>query len=119
MGSYWLDGDRPPGPKVRLQGPPDGAVGGGGITGCARALALAEGGLRVVLHEARELASGASGRNGGFALRGGAMAYDRAREWIGPEPARALWQSTERSLDGLAQLSGDALTRTGSLRLAA
>ena len=38
-----------------------------------------EAGVRVRLHEAREIAAGASGRNGGFALRGGAMAYDEAR----------------------------------------
>lgn len=47
------------------------------------------------------------------------MAYDRAREWLGPEPARAFWQWTERSLDDLAELAGGALRRTGSLRLAA
>jgi glycine/D-amino acid oxidase-like deaminating enzyme len=104
---------------VRLPGTADAVVVGGGITGCACALALAEGGLRVVLHEGRELASGASGRNGGFALRGGAMAYDSAREWLGPEPARTFWQWTERSLDRLAELAGHALRRTGSLRLAA
>ena len=119
MGSYWLDAERPNLPQVRLQGPADVAVVGGGITGCACALALAEGGLRVVLHEAREVAGGASGRNGGFALRGGAMPYDSAREWVGAEPARDLWQWTERQLDRLADLSGDALRRTGSLRLAA
>jgi gamma-glutamylputrescine oxidase len=119
VASYWLDSERPELPRVRLPGSADVAVVGGGITGCACALALAEGGLRVVLHEARELASGASGRNGGFALRGGAMAYDQAREWLGPEPAQSLWQWTERSLEELAGLAGDALERTGSLRLAA
>jgi gamma-glutamylputrescine oxidase len=119
MGSYWLDAQRPELPDVRLPGPADVAVVGGGITGCACALALAEGGLRVVLHEARGLAGGASGRNGGFALRGGAMPYDSAREWLGPAPARRFWEWTERSLDRLAELSGDALRRTGSLRLAA
>src|SRR5215210_8507584 len=119
MGSYWLDAERPDLRQVRLQGPAAVAVGGGGITGCACALARAEGGLRVVLHEAREVAGGASGRNGGFALRGGAMPYDSAREWLGAEPARDLWQWTERQLDRLADLSGDALRRTGSLRLAA
>jgi glycine/D-amino acid oxidase-like deaminating enzyme len=112
---YWLDADRPPLPQVRLRGPADVAVVGGGITGCACALALAEGGLRVVLHEARELATGASGRNGGFALRGGAMPYDRAREWLGVERAREYWRWTERYLD---RLGGDAFRRTGSLRVA-
>jgi gamma-glutamylputrescine oxidase len=119
MGSYWLDAQRPELPDFRLPGPADVAIVGGGITGCACALALAEGGLRVVLHEARELAGGASGRNGGFALRGGAMAYDSAREWLGLAPARHFWEWTERQLDRLAELSGDALRRTGSLRVAA
>jgi gamma-glutamylputrescine oxidase len=119
VGSYWLDAQRPDLPSVRLSGPADVAVVGGGITGCACALALAEGGLRVVLHEARELAGGASGRNGGFALRGGAMPYDSAREWLGPGRARTFWRWTERHLDRLAELFGDALRRTGSLRLAA
>jgi gamma-glutamylputrescine oxidase len=116
---YWLDAPRPPLPDVRLPGPADVAVVGGGITGCACALALAEGGLRVVLHEARELAAGASGRNGGFALRGGAMPYDRASEWLGASPARDYWQWTERYLDRMEELAADALQRTGSLRLAA
>jgi gamma-glutamylputrescine oxidase len=119
MSSYWLAAERPRLPDVRLQGPADVAVVGGGITGCACALALAEGGLRVVLHEARELAGGASGRNGGFALRGGAMAYDRAREWLDPEPTRRYWHWTEQSLDDLVEAAPDTLRRTGSLRLAA
>jgi gamma-glutamylputrescine oxidase len=118
VGPYWLEADRPPLPEVRLQGAPDVGVVGGGITGCACALALAEEGLRVILHEARELAGGASGRNGGFALRGGAMAYDRAREWLGAEPARSLWHWTERYVDRMEELAADALRRTGSLRLA-
>ena len=115
MEPYWLEAERPPLPQVRLPGPADVAVVGGGITGCACALALAEGGLQVVLHEAREIAAGASGRNGGFALRGGAMPYDRAREWLGGERARDYWRWTERYLD---RLEGDAFRRTGSLRLA-
>src|SRR5215213_11061607 len=119
MASYWLDSERPELPHVRLPGPADVAVVGGGITGCACALALAEGGLRVVLHEAREIASGASGRNGGFALRGGAMAYDRAREWLGPDRAAEYWRLTETYVDRMKQLGGDAVRRTGSLRVAA
>src|SRR5439155_21353691 len=97
----------------------DVAVVGGGVTGCACAHVLAGAGLRVRVHEAREIAGGASGRNGGFALRGGALTYDVARAQLGPERARALWQLTERYLEGLAELAGDAFRRTGSLRLAA
>ena len=89
------------------------------MTGCACALRLAEAGRRVRLFEAREIAGGASGRNGGFALRGGARAYDVSRRELGAERARALWVLTERYLDRLEQLAGDAFRRTGSLRLAA
>ncbi len=92
---------------------------GAGVTGCAAALALAEAGLRVRLHDAREVAGGASGRNGGFALRGGAAPYDVTAETIGRGQARRLWQLTEGALDRLTSLAGDALWRTGSLRLAA
>jgi gamma-glutamylputrescine oxidase len=73
----------------------------------------------VRVHDARRVAEGASGRNGGFALRGGAMPYDRAREWLGAERAAEYWRLTERELNRLAGLAGDALRRTGSLRLAA
>jgi len=89
------------------------------VTGCSCALKLAEAGKRVRLFEAREIAGGASGRNGGFALRGGAPAYDVAREELGAERARGLWMLTERYLDRLEGLAGDAFRRTGSLRLAA
>ena len=91
---------------------------GGGITGVSAALTLAARGRRVRLHEARAVASGASGRNGGFARRGGAMAYDSARDWLGSEAAADYWRLTETYVDRMAELGGDAFTRTGSLRLA-
>jgi glycine/D-amino acid oxidase-like deaminating enzyme len=72
----------------------------------------------VRLLEAREIAGGASGRNGGFALRGLALGYDVVREARGVELARASWQLTERALDRMEKLAGDALRRVGSLRLA-
>src|SRR5438552_2197904 len=78
--SFWLSEETAPLPVRRIEGRPDAVVIGGGVTGCAGALALAEAGLRVPLHEAREVASGASGRNGGFALGGGAGA---TRWWSG------------------------------------
>ncbi len=118
MASYWLQAGCEPLPGTALRGRPDVEVVGGGVTGCACALALAEGGLAVRLHEAREIACGASGRNGGFALRGGAMRYDEAVVELGKERARALWRVSERALERVAVLAGDAFRRTGSLRLA-
>jgi glycine/D-amino acid oxidase-like deaminating enzyme len=117
--SYWLEESTEPLPRQSLDGRPDAIVVGGGVTGCSCALTLAQAGLRVRLHEAREIAGGASGRNGGFALRGGAGPYDRARASLGPERAQLLWELTERTLDRLESLAGDAFRRVGSLRLAA
>ena len=118
MGSYWLAEPPLARTAVELDGPPDVVVVGGGVTGCSCALALARRGIRVRLHEAREIAGGASGRNGGFALRGGAMPYDRAVETLGRERAEALWRLSERALDTIETLAGDALRRVGSVRLA-
>ena len=71
------------------------------------------------IHDARAIAEGASGRNGGFALDGGAARYDVARETYGAERAAAYWRWTEDALDRMMELGGDALRRTGSYRLAA
>ena len=116
---YWLVEPSEPIPRVELSGPPRVAVVGGGITGCSCALALAEAGVSVRLYEAREIASGASGRNGGFALRGGAAPYPVTVASVGRERAAALWRWTEEELAALSELAGDAFRPTGSLRLAA
>jgi gamma-glutamylputrescine oxidase len=116
---YWLEEPSPPLPSVSLSAPAEVEVVGGGVTGCACALVLARAGVRVRLHEAREVASGASGRNGGFALRGTATSYPTARERLGSEAAQSLWRLTEAGLDHLEELAGDAFRRTGSVRLAA
>ncbi len=115
---FWLD---EPSSSVdsRSQDEVDVAVIGAGITGVSCALALTRGGLRVRVHDARGIAEGASGRNGGFALRGGAARYDVACETYGAETAKRLWQRTEAALDRLEAVAGDAFRRTGSLRLAA
>ncbi len=118
MSSWWLAEETPALAHVRVDSP-DVEIVGAGITGVSAALTFADAGLRVRVHDAREVAGGASGRNGGFALRGGTMAYDNAREWLGAERAREYWVLTERYLDRLASLAGDALRRTGSLRIAA
>jgi gamma-glutamylputrescine oxidase len=117
--SYWLSEPHELLPRVELDGPPDVAVVGGGITGCSCALTLAEAGLRVRLYDEREIAGGASGRNGGFALRGGAAPYPVIVEAIGRERAADLWHWTEGAVADLADAAGDAFRPIGSLRLAA
>lgn len=116
---YWLAESLDPLPAPRRSGSPEVAVVGGGITGCSCALALAEAGLHVRLYDEREIAGGASGRNGGFALRGGAAPYPVLAESIGRERTAELWRWTERELGELARLAGDVFRPVGSLRLAA
>ena len=118
MNPYWLEEPTPARPETKLDGRADVAIVGAGVTGCSAAVRLAEGGLRVRVHDARGIAEGASGRNGGFALGGGAARYDVARETYGAERAAAFWRWTHEALDRMAELAGDALRRTGSYRLA-
>jgi glycine/D-amino acid oxidase-like deaminating enzyme len=117
---YWLEEhDSTERTATKLDGRADVAIVGAGVTGCSAARRLAESGLRVRVHDARGIAEGASGRNGGFALGGGAARYDVARETYGAERAAAFWRWTHEGLDGMADVAGDALRRTGSYRLAA
>jgi glycine/D-amino acid oxidase-like deaminating enzyme len=118
-GSYWLAEPHEPLPLRALGGDPDVVVVGGGVTGCSAALELARRGLRVRLHQEREIAGGASGRNGGFALRGGAAPYDVLADSVGRERTLRLWRWTEEALAELRELAGDAFRPVGSLRLAA
>jgi glycine/D-amino acid oxidase-like deaminating enzyme len=115
---YWLEETSATLSDTRLDGRVDVAIVGAGVTGCSAALRLAESGLRVRVHDARGVAEGASGRNGGFALGGGAARYDVARETYGADQAAAYWRWTEQALDRMIELGGDALRRTGSYRLA-
>ena len=115
---FWLT-ESQPSVDSRSLGRADIAIIGAGITGCACAHALASRGLSVRIHDARGIGEGASGRNGGFALRGAAARYDVARETYGGDEARELWRRTEDALDRLESLAGDAFRRVGSLRLAA
>jgi glycine/D-amino acid oxidase-like deaminating enzyme len=119
MTPYWLAEPAPRLPQGDTGDPVDVGIVGAGVTGCACALALAEAGLRVRVVDARNVAEGASGRNGGFALRGTAAPYDQVVASVGRERALALWQWTEAELRAMGELAGDAFRRLGSLRLAA
>jgi gamma-glutamylputrescine oxidase len=96
---------------------------GAGVTGCACALRLAQGGASVLVVEADRVASGASGRNGGFASAGTGLGLRDAAGVIGMEAALALHRATEAALDEMLALAAghgeaDSVRRTGSLWLA-
>lgn len=117
MTSYWLEEQSDPfapGGDDRVEV----AVVGAGVTGCSCALTLAEAGRRVRVYDRREVASGASGRNGGIASRGGATGYAEAVAAHGRDAARELWALTERYVDRLEEIAGDGFRRTGVVRLA-
>ena len=115
---FWLEQSRPT-VATRELDHVDVAIIGAGITGCAAAGALAREGNQVRVYDARGIGEGASGRNGGFALRGAAARYDVARETYGKDAALELWKRTEDAVDRLEAIAGEAFRRTGSLRLAA
>jgi hypothetical protein len=46
------------------------------------------------------------------------MSYATAREQLGQEAAEAYWRFTDRYVDRMEELAGDALRRVASLRLA-
>lgn len=68
----------------------DVVVVGGGFAGLTIALELARRGKSVGLFEAREIACGASGRNGGFVSAGFAESIEKIAARVGPENARSL-----------------------------
>lgn len=99
----------------------DAVVVGGGIVGAYAASLLRQAGRDTLLLEARDLASGATGRNAGMVLLGLSDYYAVAVERYGRERARELWQLTarnrERTRDLLRQLDLP-YTPAGSLLLA-
>lgn len=102
----------------------DVVVVGGGVTGCAAALRIARSGSRVLLLEARAIAAGASGRNGGFLLAGMAHRPVELAARVGEQHAATLYDMTAEGRERLYETAraigaGDLVARTGSLRLAA
>ena len=108
---FWLEGRGPRSPGLSRDVTVDAAVIGGGVTGLACARLLARAGLRVHVLEARFLVSGASGRNGGFLLRGFARPYASVRD-------AALMRLTEDAVRRVSALAGDAFRQVGSLYVA-
>ncbi len=75
----------------------DVCVVGGGFTGLSTALHLAERGYDVVLLEARRVAWGASGRNGGQLGSGQRKSQAELERRLGPQDARRLWDLAEEA----------------------
>lgn len=90
-------------------------LGGSGLACVGELLKL---GVRVVGLDARQVAGGAAGRNGGFLLGGlAAFHHDAVRE-LGRERAAALYRLTLQELDRMTEEMPAAIRRTGSLRVA-
>ena len=106
MTPYWLAEPAPAFERADVGDRVDVGIVGAGVTGCACAVALAEKGRTVRVMDARRVAEGASGRNGGFALRGTAAPYDQVVASVGRERALALWQWTEDELRAMADVAG-------------
>ncbi len=73
---------------------------GGGFAGINTALGLAERGVKdVVLCEAKNLAFGASGRNGGFVFAGFSRGPESLLKDLGPHAAKQLYQGTVEAVN--------------------
>ncbi len=77
----------------------DVAVVGAGLAGLSAALELAQKGFSVTVLEAREVGSGASGRNGGQAIHGLSCDQSVIESQLGIDDARRVWDMTIEALD--------------------
>src|SRR5882672_9557280 len=103
--SYYSRTAYPAPPRPTLEGEieTDVCVVGGGLAGLSTALSLAERGKSVVVLEARRLAWGASGRNGGFVGAGFAAGLDSIVKRAGLEQARALFALTREAVERIRE----------------
>lgn len=121
--SYWqqtapdlpLSGDLPSSVDI--------AVVGGGLLGAASCYWLARTGARVALLERKAVASGASGRNGGFVRAGPAGSYTEAIARLGHDTALQVMHLTAESQTILRQIVQEEeilcdYREPGTLRLA-
>lgn len=121
--SYWQSERIAPRDPISGDVDAEVAIVGGGVGGLATAWHLTERGIRSTIVEARTVASGASGRNGGFLIAGAAPMYNDARGMFGGDLARRIYAATldaQREVYEVADDigAGDFFHRAGLLRLA-
>lgn len=80
---------------------------GGGITGLSTAYWLRKYGIEVALLEARGLAGGATGRNGGQIVSGPAVNFAESLRRYGPENSKAIYQFTLDTITALEKFIQD------------
>lgn len=88
---------------------------GGGLAGLTTALELSRRKKKVVLLEAKQLAWGASGRNGGFVSNGFAEGIEKVQRRVGLEAARALYSLSRHGSEYVRReiASGDPTIKMG------
>jgi gamma-glutamylputrescine oxidase len=117
----WLDEAYEPRPALEGRIEVEACVIGAGVAGLSCALALARRGIETVVLERGTVASGASGRNGGFLLAGAAAFYPDARERYGRDRARRIYHATLETQEEMYALAAelgaeDSMRRVGLLR---
>jgi glycine/D-amino acid oxidase-like deaminating enzyme len=90
----WLEDPAPERPPLDGPARAEACVVGAGIGGLATAWKLLDRGIRPLILEARTVAGGASGRNGGFFIAGPAPMYHDARARWGAERTVAIQRAT-------------------------
>jgi gamma-glutamylputrescine oxidase len=121
---YWLDAPYDARAPLADDVEVEALVIGAGVGGLSCARRLAQHGIETLVVERGTVAGGASGRNGGFLLAGIAAFHVDARERLGSERARALYQRTldaqQEVYEVAAELgAADAVRRVGLLRASA
>lgn len=106
-------------PTLDADASADFCVVGLGGSGLACVNALCRAGASVVAIDARGVASGAAGRNGGFLMGGTSLFHHDAVARLGRERAAAVYRATLDELERIVGETPAAVRRTGSLRIAA
>jgi gamma-glutamylputrescine oxidase len=88
---------------------------GGGLAGLTAALELSRRKKKVILLEAKRLAWGASGRNGGFVSNGFAEGIENIRKRVGLDAARALYSLSRHGTEYVRReiAAGDPTLKMG------